>query len=716
MTREIPIHLAAPPHRPCEMVGRSTELAGLARIIDGVTTGTEIVRITGDPWMGKTRLLGQFMSTALERGWTVLSGSADAGFCGPQTGVPFHAVADALDELMVQDRHRLLDELPADQQRCLTDIFPALDTVRADGEPDDRDATTTVHAIHAVLRSLHCPGGLLLVIDDAHFADQWSLDLFARLAHHPPAERFVLALAYRGRQVDVHTSGIFDELATSHRTHVVEVGCLSDADAQSLLPADLSRCHGQELLRDCGGNPGVLRALAAVPTQLSRMADRIYYLPRESLAAGFREFRAVSRLGWLTARATAIAGGCAAAELIKFVAELTETEVWMALDELTANDVLRYDDTTHRFDFRDALVQAAACRSAGPGWRIGAHRRAATWLKEHGATPAALAHHLLESGDTHDPASVETLRSAATDLLWHRPAYALSLARAIGSRQLVGRCLTLTGPLVEACRELGGQDAVWQSRAARLLGDFATASAVVRAASDRSHAELVAIALERGVEPADADVAALRTQDPDPASLALLSQVHARRREWDEAQAHAADAALLCDTLTDDEIIRQPDTLLWLGRAEGLLGRQDQARRHLERAAGIAERRALIGLIPHPAIELAGLANEDVVARQRYVDLATEAARLLGSEYLLGLIARLTSEERPELERLSERELEIAVLVSEGRTNQQIARTLQLSHKTVETYLARIFKKLQVCSRTQIATMIGRRQREWAPS
>ena len=50
----------------------------------------------------------------------------------------------------------------------------------------------------------------------------------------------------------------------------------------------------------------------------------------------------------------------------------------------------------------------------------------------------------------------------------------------------------------------------------------------------------------------------------------------------------------------------------------------------------------------------------------------------------------------------------IAVLVSAGRTNQQIARALGLSNKTVETYLSRIFRKLNICSRSQIATLIGR--------
>ncbi|PRX46642.1 regulatory LuxR family protein [Prauserella shujinwangii] len=59
---------------------------------------------------------------------------------------------------------------------------------------------------------------------------------------------------------------------------------------------------------------------------------------------------------------------------------------------------------------------------------------------------------------------------------------------------------------------------------------------------------------------------------------------------------------------------------------------------------------------------------------------------------------------------LSKRESEIALLVSTGQTNGQIARRLTISARTVETYLERIFAKLDVASRTELAGLIGRSQ------
>jgi len=57
---------------------------------------------------------------------------------------------------------------------------------------------------------------------------------------------------------------------------------------------------------------------------------------------------------------------------------------------------------------------------------------------------------------------------------------------------------------------------------------------------------------------------------------------------------------------------------------------------------------------------------------------------------------------------LSGREREIADLVAEGRTNREIGGELFLSEKTVEGHLTRIFAKLGVTSRAEVAEVIGR--------
>jgi DNA-binding NarL/FixJ family response regulator len=59
-------------------------------------------------------------------------------------------------------------------------------------------------------------------------------------------------------------------------------------------------------------------------------------------------------------------------------------------------------------------------------------------------------------------------------------------------------------------------------------------------------------------------------------------------------------------------------------------------------------------------------------------------------------------------ELLTERELDVARLVAQGRTNRQVAERLYVSVRTVEVHLGRVFRKLGVRSRTELAVLAYR--------
>src|SRR5260370_41194765 len=59
---------------------------------------------------------------------------------------------------------------------------------------------------------------------------------------------------------------------------------------------------------------------------------------------------------------------------------------------------------------------------------------------------------------------------------------------------------------------------------------------------------------------------------------------------------------------------------------------------------------------------------------------------------------------------LTARERALARLVHEGRTNQQIARTLHISVKTVEAYLTRVYRKTSRSSRVELAVAVTERR------
>jgi DNA-binding NarL/FixJ family response regulator len=63
------------------------------------------------------------------------------------------------------------------------------------------------------------------------------------------------------------------------------------------------------------------------------------------------------------------------------------------------------------------------------------------------------------------------------------------------------------------------------------------------------------------------------------------------------------------------------------------------------------------------------------------------------------------------LDELTAAEVRIAHLVARGASNREVAEWLTLSSKTVETHLSRIYRKLGVRSRADVAYLIGQSER-----
>ena len=59
------------------------------------------------------------------------------------------------------------------------------------------------------------------------------------------------------------------------------------------------------------------------------------------------------------------------------------------------------------------------------------------------------------------------------------------------------------------------------------------------------------------------------------------------------------------------------------------------------------------------------------------------------------------------LNELTQREQQIAVMISKGGSNKQIARRLDITERTVKSHLTEIFRKLGICDRLKLALLIS---------
>jgi len=102
-------------------------------------------------------------------------------------------------------------------------------------------------------------------------------------------------------------------------------------------------------------------------------------------------------------------------------------------------------------------------------------------------------------------------------------------------------------------------------------------------------------------------------------------------------------------------------------------------------------------LVKADGLRHVGDAVRRIVAGERVVDPALEQAAVIE----LGRFAKQAREGSEMSAALTEREMQVLALLSEGLTMQQIGRRLGISPRTVETHVAKLYRKLSVRTRVQ---------------
>jgi DNA-binding NarL/FixJ family response regulator len=97
-----------------------------------------------------------------------------------------------------------------------------------------------------------------------------------------------------------------------------------------------------------------------------------------------------------------------------------------------------------------------------------------------------------------------------------------------------------------------------------------------------------------------------------------------------------------------------------------------------------------------------GYIIKDITPRELVMHVKQVASDGFYADERLSLRA-LRSQVRGDCAKLSDRELEVARLIAQGLSNQEIGDRLMLSNHTVKNHVANIFSKLNLTARTQVA-------------
>ncbi len=241
-----------------KFVGRQQELAKLGRALERSGTGRgEVVAIVGEPGMGKSRLVHEFVSSPATEGWTVL----EAGAVPYDAKASFRPISDLLRSwLAVEERDgpadiaaKLRDKIAALGEELLP-VLPALQSVLnlpvEDPEWPTLDASLRRRRIIDAARAMLLRGSHhqphVLVFEDLHWIDGESQSVLDAVVEALPGARVLVLVTYRPEYTQEWAAKSYFRLIRADPLEPAAAGALLDA----LLGDDPSLSELKPLLVD----------------------------------------------------------------------------------------------------------------------------------------------------------------------------------------------------------------------------------------------------------------------------------------------------------------------------------------------------------------------------------------------------------------------------------------------------------------------------------
>lgn len=396
---------------PRRLLDRDDDLDAIGETLAAAAAGAgSVLVIEGPAGIGKTALLEHLRARALDLGMEPQSargGELERGF-------GFGIVRQLLEAAV-------LGADAAERERLLTGAAqlagPVFTDVALSQEPSDI-AFATLHGLYWLVVNMAERAPLVLIVDDAHWADEPSLRFLLHLAPRLQGLPILVALAAR-----TGAEGVREDL----RTLMLEAGLpvvrprpLSEAAVASLVRADLGAGVSDRFCRTCadatGGNPFLLAELLGEFRREGRTAADIdpsdvgQLVPERISHSVLLRVSRLGREASAVARSAAVLGEWAR---ISVCAELIGLDVATAAGlagGLVDIEVLMPGEP---LGFVHPIVRAAVYEDMTAVERADMHAQAARLLTRQRCQAGVIATHLLATTPAADPDVVATLREAA---------------------------------------------------------------------------------------------------------------------------------------------------------------------------------------------------------------------------------------------------------------------------------------------------------------
>jgi predicted ATPase/DNA-binding CsgD family transcriptional regulator len=437
------------------LVGRQHELETIFRQLEESTTGRlRVVFVSGEPGIGKTRLLQEVAWRAEKSGTLVLRGGSSEAEGMP----PYLPFLEALGQYIRATTSDVLCEQTGEMASVLTTILPELPArllslPSSYPLPPEQARLRLYEAVGAFLAAIAAPHGLVLLLDDLQWADTATLDLLCYVAQHQATARLCFLGAYRSDELANHPAleRSIMELTRSRQLMTLALGPLPETDVAELITVLVGvpphPSLSQLLWQKSEGSPlyleELLRAwletgvLTLTPSHIHVSSSPEHRLPTSISSLIRQRFSRLPKAVLETLHTAAILGRTFTSGLLAEIMGQDEELVQERLITAVQAGLLHYE-TSEDYTFSHDLLRAYLYNEVTPARRRRLHGFIGRVLEaqpdhEYMHQLAQLAYHFAHSGDRVRGATycrlaaVQAVRAAAPSEATHLYGTALEL-------------------------------------------------------------------------------------------------------------------------------------------------------------------------------------------------------------------------------------------------------------------------------------------------